>query len=143
MSSQAWNPAALIGKPWKPRAAGPDGFDCWGLVRYVFANRYALRMPEVDVYAPGDDQARHIAEVYKASGWRPIGQAAPIDGDIVLLWSLAGLRHVGTMLHADRELGLLHCEGNAVDPRPGVVWEPLDEVLTRYLHPTVWRRPHA
>lgn len=26
----------LIGKPWEPGARGPDAFDCWGLVYFVY-----------------------------------------------------------------------------------------------------------
>lgn len=37
--------ASLIGKPWVSGASGPDAFDCWGLLRFVFAARRGFLLP--------------------------------------------------------------------------------------------------
>lgn len=35
----------LIGKPWISGASGPEAFDCWGLLRFVFAARRGIDLP--------------------------------------------------------------------------------------------------
>lgn len=34
-----------IGKPWVSGARGPDEFDCWGLVWWVYKQHYGLQLP--------------------------------------------------------------------------------------------------
>ena len=42
-----------LGKPWVNGAAGPDAFDCWGLVRAVYAQRgIVLPVFDVDAHQP-------------------------------------------------------------------------------------------
>lgn len=127
--------AALIGKPYKRGAMGPDAYDCWGLVRWVFAQRYGILMPVVNV---GDDTLDNVAAIKRASevsGWQPVADPTAADGDIVLMHGPEG-RHVGVMVRADGLLRLLHCIDGA-----GVCYQPLADVqLAGFSGFVFWRR---
>ena len=43
--------ADYLGKPWRNGADGPDAFDCYGLVRAVYRDRYGIEMPVVSADA--------------------------------------------------------------------------------------------
>lgn len=125
--------APLIGRPYLRGAAGPDAFDCWGLVRHVFALRYGIAMPVVAVDS-GDDQADVIRAAAQASGWRPADAGTPQDGDIALMRGPLG-RHVGVLVLADGHLRLLH----SVE-RVGVCMQALADVRAAgFSRPNLWR----
>ncbi len=41
----------LIGRPWIAGGRGPDAFDCWGLVRFCWRERFGIEVPEISVDA--------------------------------------------------------------------------------------------
>jgi cell wall-associated NlpC family hydrolase len=134
---------SLIGKPWAPGGTGPDSYDCWNLVRHVFATRYSIDMPEVR----GGDfgiienvaALKHAAEV---SGWRP-ADGEPRDGDIVLMVGPEG-RHVGVMIETAKGPRLLHADGHMGTKGPvgSVVAVPLaDAIAGGYSEVELWRLP--
>ena len=47
--------ADLIGKPFKNKGRGPDGFDCWGLVLEVY-RRCGIDLPDYDISAEACEQ---------------------------------------------------------------------------------------
>jgi hypothetical protein len=115
-------------------------FNCWWLVRWVFARREGIEMPAVSVSDPNSEQgAREIRAAARASGWRPVDHSIE-DRDIVIMSNLKGLRHVGVMVPNGHQIGLLHCEGSEADPHPGVQWETLADVALRYQNFEAWRR---
>lgn len=125
--------APLIGRPYLRGAAGPDAFDCWGLVRHVFAVHHGIDMPVVNV-ASTEDQADAIRAAAQASGWRPVDAGIPRDGDIALMRGPLG-RHVGVLVLADGHLRLLH----SVE-RVGVCMQSLADVRSAgFSRPTLWR----
>lgn len=140
MTARHWA-SGLIGLPWARGAQGPDAFDCWGLVRHVFATRYGIEMPEVrgGDFGEGESVAtlKRAAEI---SGWRPV-DGEPRDGDIVLMRGIVG-RHVGVMIETSRGLRLLHADGHqtARGPVGSVVAVPLaDAAANGYGGFELWR----
>ena len=126
----------LIGKPWREGACGPDAFNCWGLVQHVFLERLGIEMPQVDVtQADTPENAAAIRRASEVSGWRPSGDAAPKEDDIVLMMSPTG-RHVGVMVRANGRLGLLHSlEG------VGVCFQRLEDLPAHgFCRVEFWRR---
>lgn len=127
--------AGLIGKPYGAGAAGPDAFNCWGLVRHVFEAVHGIAMPAIALDDPAADNVRAIKEAARISGWRPSGATAPAADDIVLMQSLTG-PHVGVMVAANGTLLLLHCL-----ERIGVCAQPLADLQRTGFHGFVfWRR---
>ena len=137
MAQMHWA-ADLIGKPYRRGACGPDDFDCWGLVRYVFEHVHGIAMPVVNVGQADADTPDNVAAIKHAaavSGWRPSGEREPAEHDIVLMTGIEG-RHVGVMVRANGALLLLHCI-----ERVGVCAQPLADLARVGFHGFVfWRR---
>jgi cell wall-associated NlpC family hydrolase len=112
--------SALIGQSYQRGASGPDTFDCWGLVRWVFENVHGIQMPVIAVGQ--DDNMVAIRQAVDDSGWRPTDEIEPAENDIVLMTGLEG-KHVGVMVRANGSLLLLHC----LEQR-GVCAEPLRDL---------------
>ena len=130
--------AELIGLPYGAGARGPEAFDCWGLVRHVFAQQHGIDMPVVGVGpldAATPDNVAAIKRAAEVSGWKPSGAREPAEHDIVLMNSPLG-RHVGVMVQANGALLLLHCIEGA-----GVCAQPLPDLgRMGYSGFTFWRR---
>lgn len=101
--------ANYVGLPFLDGGRGPEAYDCWGLVRAVYA-----RMLGVDLPSYGEISARDLVRVARAmaagqdDGWRVV--AAPQALDVCLMRSGRGgvpVVHVGVMADARR---VLHVE---------------------------------
>lgn len=139
--SRTLTAADLIGRPYARGAGGPEAFDCWGLVRFYFRAFRGIEFPEIFVRQAEQRLANQqaIGEIAREVGWRPVdGSPRPRADDIVVLRSNVG-RHVGVMVRDGSRVHLLHCEGTAENPLPGVLFEPLEQVLSRYTQPETWR----
>lgn len=113
----------LIGKPWLSCAEGPDAFDCWGLVRWVFEHRHGVSMPRLALNRT--DNVPALIAAASVSGWRPVSGPPAVD-DIVLMRGRQG-RHVGVMIFANGRLGVLHANGTNTPkgPKGQVVFQSL------------------
>lgn len=92
-----YNYQRLVGIPFVDGGRDPlTGFDCWGLVRYIYhENGIDLPMYPID---PKDRDGVH-AEMMKvaASDWQEV--AEPVPGDVVLLELVEAVaNHVGVYL---------------------------------------------
>ena len=90
--------SALIGKPYRTNASGPDAFDCEGLARVVMRDLFGVTLPCVeDVLA---QRAR----------WTRL--ELPRDGAVMFIGVGDSDRHVGVYL---RDGGVIHAvEGHGV-----------------------------
>jgi cell wall-associated NlpC family hydrolase len=101
----------LIGKPWVSGGRGPDAFDCWGLVRWVYLQQLAIILPDF----PGLDakNLHHVSTAYslEVSDWREILTPSPFC--VVGMSKRNVIHHVGLALSDGRTI--LHCmDGSAV-----------------------------
>lgn len=131
----------LIGLPYLEGGAGPEAFDCWGLVRYVFETVHGIKMPVIEVgthLEATPENARMIRHAAEVSGWRPTDERLPQVDDIVIMTGLEG-RHVGVMVAANGGLLILHCLEGA-----GVCAQPLSDLsLFGFRDIEFWRREKA
>lgn len=138
MTTQMHWAAELIGLPYRRGAHGPHEFDCWGLVRHVFAQIHGIAMPVIEVGPLAADTPANVAAIKHAaavSGWAPSGATTPAEHDIVLMNGIDG-RHVGVMVAANGTLALLHCLEGA-----GVCVQPLaDLARSGFTGFVFWRR---
>ena len=100
--------AELIGLPWRFGGRDPaEGFDCWGLFRYVQAKHYGLDLPEIVLER---ETLGNISREFKSNAeygnWREI--AEPRDGCAVLLATNKYPCHVGIWIAGDGFSGVLH-----------------------------------
>lgn len=136
MQTPAHWAARLIGKPYRRGAAGPDAFDCWGLVRNVFALQHRVALPAVNIgatpcgdAAAGEETAAAVLlQAARASGFAPV--AGPLQADDVLLMRNAEAgRHIGVLIAHRGTVKLLHaCSGH------GVRLQPLADVRLEGFH---------
>lgn len=114
--------APLILARYQRGAAGPDAFDCWGLVRWVFQHRHGVQMPALPIGEAEADALPGLLQAARASGFAPV--AGPLQQDDVLLMRNAeGGRHIGVLIKHRGLLKILHaCSGH------GVRVQPLDDL---------------
>ena len=108
-----------IGLPFKPHGRDRNGVDCWGLVRLVLAERFAVNLPSyADGYGSTED-ARDIGRLIRGelNPWRPVPSGAEQPGDVVLLRLMNQPMHVGLVVDPG---WMLHIE------------EGIDACLERY-----------
>ena len=91
--------APLVGVPYAAGAAGPQAFDCWGLVRWVLERRHGVVLPHLD-------DVRAAAEAAHGAGWSRVQTSAPWPGDVALLHGSE--LHCGVAVYDGRRLRLLH-----------------------------------
>ncbi len=103
-------------RPWVNGAQGPDSFDCWGLVRYVYKHHFNIILPTFDIDA-NCLKAVALAIADGQQHWQQV--ESPKDGDVVLLAHAKYPSHIGIWLDVDRG-GVLHCVRKA-----GVVFSDL------------------
>lgn len=91
-SDLSWT-QAFVGLPYADRGRGPDGWDCWGLVRLVYADRLGIVLPSYDeLYTSSIERteiAAIVAQEAAASSWKSV-QGEPAELDV--LWFRRG-RH--------------------------------------------------
>lgn len=101
--------AALIGRPYREAAQGPEAFDCWGLVRHALRIGYGVDMPLLGV----GDQAEGVAAVKRAAtGWHQVTGKLPRERDVVLMTGWKKDRHVGLMVASGDYLFCLHASSD-------------------------------
>lgn len=106
-----------IGLPYK---AGD--FNCWGLVREVYAEQYMIKLSAIPVEADNLRQLINtIEQTSERNNW--IKTITPCEGDIVLLRQSRHLIHVGVWLKTDGG-GVLHCIKDT-----GVVFQSLQSLM--------------
>lgn len=124
----------LIGKPWVAGSDGPDEFDCWGLLAWVYRQHLGIelnRPPGLDVH-----QIRSAAaEILKAQAerlWIDVKRPEPFDA--VGMGHGHMITHVGVWLPIDAGT-VLHCSR----PQGGVVMQPPASLRQQHLQLTFWR----
>lgn len=131
-----------IGKPYTDGKDGmpmdgPDTFNCWGFVRYIFRTVRGVEMPLVHIDRfLSDDAANRVAirEVFSKSGWRPVKDLQPQEFDIALTSNVNG-RHVGIASHVNDRMHLIH----AIESEGVSAISFADLWMLGYCKPTYWR----
>lgn len=91
---------SVLGKPWESGAAGPDAYDCWGLVRAYWKEVRGEELPDYDVDALNPYEVRREFAGHR-DGWREV---QPAEGVAVLMGKSERPSHVGILLGQ----GVLH-----------------------------------
>jgi len=104
----------LIGKPYEPGGRGPEVFDCWGLVRYVYDKAFGIHLQDFSHIYAHDLKAcsKQIADSTASKNW--IQTETPSHGTIVAMSRSRVLHHVGVWLDIDGGVCLHAVDGQAV-----------------------------
>jgi len=108
----------LIGKPYQPGGQGPDEFDCWGLVRFIYEHAFGVHLQDFShIYARDLKACSLQFEAAAASNnWVQIDQ--PEQGCVVAMSRSKVLHHVGVWLDIDGGLCFHALDGAAVVAEP-------------------------
>ena len=111
----AWA-AEYVGLPFRPHGRGPEGYDCWGLVRRVLADRWGVEPPSYDErYATVTDP--RIAETVEAEAraWRRVHPAHARPGDVVVLRVRGLPLHTGVLVAPPAFLHVMEGVDSVID----------------------------
>lgn len=104
-----------IGLPWKEKGRDPTGFDCWGLLRFIYLEEYGLELPSFsDSYKTVED-GKALSDLIagEMGPWQPVAKGTERVSDAVLMTLQGQPRHVGLIvapslvLHIERATGSL------------------------------------
>lgn len=115
--------AGLIGKPWVSGASGPEAFDCWGLLRFIFAARRGLELPAFEGVKTLGLAGVVKAARTEAATWEEI--STPVHFAAVGISENRAIHHVGLWLD-EAGGGVLHAFQGG-----GVVFQTLSALRAR------------
>lgn len=96
-----------IGRPWSAQ-----GFDCWALVRAIYADAFGILLPPLPG-VDGDDHraaARAVSDLSAAGDWQRIDH--PRDGDAIVMGRRDRPHHCGVWMSAAGG-SVAHCDHGA------------------------------
>lgn len=90
-----------VGKKWVSGARGPETFDCWGLVFWVYKKHFGISLPEYPGVDPTDtSKVSHLLRNAAGSGqWARLEK--PVDGCAVAMSRNREFHHVGVFVEVD------------------------------------------
>jgi len=95
-----------VGTPWVSGGQGPDGYDCWSLVRHVNKKHFSRTLPLFIVDADNLRAClRQFRDAVDRGPWQQTD--TPGQGDVVLMGSGQYADHCGVYM-GDRTV--MHCE---------------------------------
>lgn len=95
-----------IGRPWAGGAAGPEAYDCHGVVRAVYADRLGVVLPHVECNPDSTLSVARAMHRYDYAAWQEI-DAPSLDFDVVEMSQDRRPHHVGVYLTIDGRGGVL------------------------------------
>lgn len=120
---------AVVGKPWVDRAAGPNAFDCWGLVTDSFERIDGIKLDATPGYIDGEP-IEAIGNIHREQLNWP--EHAATDGAVFCVYISNGtMIHVGRILLVNK-VGLFAVHAAGKNGVGQVVAEPLRVLQQRY-----------
>lgn len=125
-----------VGLPWRGKGRDREGLDCYGILRLVLAERFAVALPSHDGvgFETGGDCTDLAAFLEaEAKAWRPLAlDEAPRAGDGVLLRVRGHPIHVGVVVAPGWMLHIEHGIDSVVERYDGPRWAK--RVIAIYRH---------
>lgn len=93
-----------VGLPWRDRGRTPDGCDCWGLLRLVYAGEFGIDLPDhSNGYVDTSDRAISGLIGNGLADWTSVaaGREGPLDAILIRQapWHVGVVVRRGLMLH--------------------------------------------
>ena len=116
-----------IGLPFELHGRGPDAYDCWGLVGFLYAEELSILLPTY-MYDLGTEQL--ALDFAKEDGhWREAD--SPTGYDVVLMRAM-GKPHVGIVVDGQRMLHLPESGTACIESFYSPRWKSRVEGFYRY-----------
>jgi len=121
---------SVVGKPWVDRAAGPNAYDCWGLVTDSFLRIDGITLSNAPGYTEGEPIETAGNDFRDQLGWPEQAQAS--NGSVFCVYlSNGAMVHVGRVL-AITGIGLYAVHAAGKNGVGQVTAEPLRQLTDRY-----------
>ena len=114
---------ALVGLPYQVGAAGPDAFDCWGLLCYIYKEQLGVeldRYPHLNFFSKKDFMRQIESAVSIGGDWEELRK--PTNLCAVGLSANNRIHHIGIYLSNDSGC-ILHSKAG-----PGVIIQSLASI---------------
>lgn len=117
--------ADYIGLEFADNGRGPDKFDCWGLLRKLYADRYGIEIPDFSDRYTNTGDAQGIAKIYDEhhSQWHKLGPGEEKEGDVIMLRLGTLPRHVGMVVAPGIMLHTEDGKDSVVERYDSQVWK--------------------
>lgn len=103
---------------WESGGKGPESYDCWSFVRFIWKEYFDISVPEIGVNANNIlNVAKELRDNEERMKWNKVD--SPKEGDAVLLAHAKFPTHIGVWIDEDGG-GVLHCVKGA-----GVVFQSI------------------
>jgi len=110
----------LIGIPFKDRGRSIDGFDCYGLVMYIYKQK-GIDIPDYFYEKANDDG---VAMHFLSGMNNPLWQEDEIKKDNVVLFRIAGyIRHIGYMIDDKHFIHVLKGRNVTIESVEDTIWK--------------------
>lgn len=94
---------SVLGKNYEPGAYGPDSFDCWGLVWFVYSNFFGIELPKYQGFHDSvKKRARVINGAIESKTWITSDEFE--EGNIIVFGRRGINEHVGMMVKRNKVL---------------------------------------
>ncbi|MEC8919180.1 MAG: NlpC/P60 family protein [Pseudomonadota bacterium] len=109
-----------IGLPYQVEGRGPKAYDCWGLIRLVYADRLGIDLPSNLGY--DETLTAHTSEMIEQGrdGWLSV--AAPSAYDVVLLNVAGSPNHIGLVIAPGWMLHTTHQKNACIESYTRPAW---------------------
>jgi cell wall-associated NlpC family hydrolase len=125
-----------VGLPFREHGRGDGGYDCWGLVRKIYAEQYGICLPSlVDRYdGTTSKSAIQMADVVKdtARDWMDIAPGREQEGDVISLRFYGHPVHVGVVIGGGMMLHVMEGIDSCVEMYDRLKWR--NKVAGFYRH---------
>lgn len=109
-----------IGLPYQVEGRGPKAYDCWGLIRLVYADRLGIDLPSNLGY--DETLTAHTSEMIEQGrdGWLSV--TAPSPYDVVLLNVAGSPNHIGLVIDPGWMLHTTHQKHACIESYTRPTW---------------------
>jgi cell wall-associated NlpC family hydrolase len=113
-----------VGLPFKEKGRGPDGYDCWGIVREILDKEFGITgLPDyVGSYTSVGDKRSVSAAVTAglAEGWQRVDKAN--DGTLVILRLAGRPWHCAIAVNSEWMLHVVEGANTCLERMDSMVW---------------------
>ena len=125
--------SSLIGVPFVDGGRGPEGYDCWGLVREIY-HRYGIELPDYDIGCYDVENIISEVERNRPQWLRQEPPDLPVPCIVAFKVSAPMVNHVGIYLGDGKFIHTREKAGAVIERLDAPAWRHRIEGFYSYAH---------